>query len=461
MGTYALTNANTGEVEQKFDSINPSEIPGIIDTADKAYQEWHKKPATERAAVLTKAAGIFRDRSAELAEIIGKEMGKPVNDAKGEIELVANIFEWYADHAEELLEDEKLDAKGAPTNLVRHESMGVLIGIMPWNFPYYQLARFSAPNLLLGNTILMKQASICPVSSAKFEEVLSEAGLTDGAYQNLYLNTEDVETVLEDFRVKGASVTGSERAGTAVAMAAAKNVKKSVMELGGNDPAIVLDSVKDVAKVAQKLTFLRFANAGQVCTSPKRVIVLESIYDEFVQAAVETAQSVKVSDASDESTQMGPLSSEGARDEAVERIAQAVKDGATLHFGGEKLNRPGWFMSPAVLTGVDFDADLSCNELFGPALVIYKVKNEEEAIKFANNSEYGLQASVWTDDVEHGFEVADQLVTGMALVNEHVTTQADLPFGGVNKSGYGRELTQWGFYEFSNEKLIRGGAIDR
>lgn len=461
MSTYALTNANTGEVEQTFDSIDPAEIPGIIDAADTAYKEWHKKPVSERAGVLTKAAAIFRERNAELAEIIGKEMGKPVNDAKGEIELVANIFEWYADHAAELLEDEKLDAKGAPTNLVRHESMGVLIGVMPWNFPYYQLARFAAPNLLLGNTILMKQASICPVSSAKFEEILFDAGLVKHAYQNLYLNTEDVETILEDLRVKGASVTGSERAGTAVAMAAAKNVKKSVMELGGNDPAIVLDSVNDVAKVAKRLTFMRYANAGQVCASPKRVIVLESIYDEFVKASVEAAKKVKVGDASDTSTTMGPLSSESARDETVERIAQAVKDGATLHFGGEKLDRPGWFMSPAVLTDVAFDADLSCNELFGPAMVIYKVKSEEEAIKFANNSEYGLQASVWTDDVEHGFEVADQLVTGMAFVNEHITTQEDLPFGGVNKSGYGRELTQWGFYEFSNEKLIRGGAIDR
>ena len=459
MSTYALTNANTGKVEKTFDSLASSEIPGLIDTAHKAYLSWKTNSVAERAKVLAAAAKGFDARKEELAEIIGREMGKPRAEALAEIQLVVDIFNWYATEGPAHLEDSPLDAEGAPVNFVRHDPLGVLLGVMPWNFPYYQLARFAAPNLLVGNTVLMKQASICPVSSAVFEEVLLEANLPKGAYQNLYLNTEDVEHILKDFRVKGVSVTGSERAGAAVAELAAQNLKKSVMELGGNDPAIVLADLENVGKVAETLTGLRFSNAGQVCTSPKRIIVVEDIYDEFVEAAKTAVENFVVGDADDPKTQMGPLSSESARDDAVERIEQAVKDGATLHAGGKKLDRPGWFMSPALLTDVDFDDDLSCNELFGPALVVYKVKDEAAAIEFANASEYGLQASVWTADMDHGLEVADQIEAGMVLVNEHVVTQADLPFGGINKSGYGRELTQWGLLEFTNEKLIRATQL--
>lgn len=459
MSTYALTNANTGKVEKTFDSLASSEIPGLIDTAHEAYLSWKNNSVAERATVLAAVAKGFDARKDELAEIIGREMGKPRADALAEIQLVVDIFNWYATEGPAHLEDSPLNAKGAPVNFVRHDPLGVLLGVMPWNFPYYQLARFTAPNLLVGNTVLMKQASICPVSSAAFEEVLLEANLPKGAYQNLYLNTEDVAHILKDFRVKGVSVTGSERAGAAVAELAAQNLKKSVMELGGNDPAIVLTDVENVGKVAETLAGLRFSNAGQVCTSPKRIIVVEDIYDEFVEAAKTAVENFVVGDADDPKTQMGPLSSESARDDAVERIEQAVKDGATLHAGGKKLDRPGWFMSPALLTDVDFDDDLSCNELFGPALVVYKVKDEAAAIEFANASEYGLQASVWTADMDHGLEVADQIEAGMVLVNEHVVTQADLPFGGINKSGYGRELTQWGLLEFTNEKLIRATQL--
>lgn len=454
MSTYALTNANTGEVEQTFESLAAEEIPGVIDTAHAAFMQWRHKTVAERADLLARAADIFVQRKGELAEIIGREMGKPAGEAGMEIDLVVSIFKWYATEGSAFLEDSPLEAQGAPVNFVRHDPLGVLLGVMPWNFPYYQLARFAAPNLLVGNTILMKQASICPVSSAAFEDVLLQAGFPLGVYQNLYLNSGDVEKVLEDFRVKGVSLTGSERAGASVAAAAAKNLKKSVMELGGNDPAIVLEDV-NVERVARTLAALRFANAGQICASPKRVIVVEDIYDKFVEVAKAATEAIKVGDASDPATQMGPLSSEGARDEAVERIAQAVADGATLHTGGQKLDRPGWFMSPALLTDVAFDADLSCNELFGPALVVFKVKDEAAAVKLANASEYGLQASVWTGDMDRGLALADKIEAGMVLVNQHVVTQADLPFGGINKSGYGRELTQWGLLEFTNEKLIR------
>ncbi|MDY6052322.1 MAG: NAD-dependent succinate-semialdehyde dehydrogenase [Rothia sp. (in: high G+C Gram-positive bacteria)] len=456
MSNYALTNTNTGEVEQTFESLPASEIPAVIETGHQAFLKWKDSSMEERISVLTSAAKLFEERKEELAEIIGREMGKPRGEALGEIQLVVDIFNWYATEGPKHLEDTPLDAKGAEVNLVRHEPLGVLLGVMPWNFPYYQLARFAAPNLLVGNTMLMKQASICPVSSAAFEKLLIDAGLPEGAYQNLYLDTSDIELVLKDFRVKGVSLTGSERAGSSVAELAGKHLKKSMMELGGNDPAIVLADVESVSKVAQTLANIRFLNAGQVCVSPKRVIVVEDIYDEFVAAAKTAVENVKVGDADAPDTQMGPLSSEAARDEAVARIEKAVAEGATLHAGGKKLDRPGWFMSPALLTDVDFDADLSCNELFGPALVVYKVKDEAAAIKFANASEYGLQASVWTSDLEHGLEVADQIVTGMTLVNEHLVTQADLPFGGINKSGYGRELTQWGLLEFTNEKLVRG-----
>jgi succinate-semialdehyde dehydrogenase/glutarate-semialdehyde dehydrogenase len=455
MSTFAVTNPNTGQVEETFDSLAAEEIPGVIDRADRAFRQWRDTPMQKRSEILNKAAEIFESRAEELADIIGHEMGKPKQQGVNEAKKVAMTARWFAENAPGFLETTELpQAQGADSTYVKHEPLGVLLGIMPWNFPYNQVARFVLPNLMVGNAVMMKQAAICPRSSQTFQEILEEAGLPRGVYTNLYLNSSDAEEVLKDFRVKGVSLTGSEGAGASVAGIAAKYLKKSVLELGGNDPAVVLDT-DDVEALAQKLVTLRTANAGQVCTSPKRFIVLEDVYDEFLVAAQRAVENVTVGEYDGEDTDMGPLSSEGARDEVVERIQQAAKDGATLRFGGEKLDRPGWFMSPALLTDIDEDSDLGCNELFGPAVMVFKAEDEDDAVRLANNTQYGLMASVWTTDVERGRRVADRIEAGMTFVNTHMDSSPEFPFGGINNSGYGRENAQWALKEFTNEKLYR------
>ncbi|WP_146340602.1 NAD-dependent succinate-semialdehyde dehydrogenase [Nesterenkonia sp. NBAIMH1] len=458
MSTFAVTNPNTGQTEQTFDSVPPEQIPSIIEDADRAYQQWRDTPVAKRAEVLRAAADIFDSRVDELAAIIGREMGKPHAQGVKEANKVAFTMRWYADNGPGFLEPTELpEALGAERTYVKHDPLGVLLGIMPWNFPYNQIARFAVPNLMVGNAVLMKQAAICPVSSQTFQEILEEAGLPRGVYTNMYLNSSDAEKVLEDPRVQGVSLTGSEAAGASVAGIAAKHLKKSVLELGGNDPAVVLDT-DDVTAVAQKLVTLRLANAGQVCTSPKRIIVTEDLYDDFVAAAKEAVENSVVGPADDSSTDVGPLSSEGARDEVVERVQQAAKDGATLHTGGEKLDRDGWFMSPALLTDIDLDSDLGCNELFGPAVMVFKAEDEADALRIANSTQYGLMASVWTQDMDRGQKFAEQIEAGMTFVNTHMDSSPEFPFGGIKNSGYGRENAQWALREFTNERLVRLAA---
>lgn len=455
MSTFAVTNPNTGEVEQTFDSLTTEEIAGVIDTADRAFQDWKETPVSKRGEVLKAFADLVEGRASELADLIGKEMGKPKKQGEAEVKKVAFTARWFADNSEKFLEDTQLpDAQGADQTYVKHDPLGVLLGIMPWNFPYNQIARFALPNIMVGNAILMKQAAICPTSSQAFQDLLEEAGLPKGVYTNVYLNSSDAEEVLKDFRVKGFSLTGSEEAGASVAKIAAKYFKRSVLELGGNDPFVVLDT-DDVKGLAQKAVTLRTANAGQVCTSPKRMIVVEKYYDDFVAAAKEAVENVTVGAYDDPATDMGPLSSEGARDEVVERIQKASEEGATLHTGGEKLDRPGWFMSPALLTDIDPKSDLGCNELFGPAVMIYKAKDEEDALRIANDTQYGLMASVWTTDAEKGRKFAARINAGMTFVNTHMDSSPEFPFGGINRSGYGRENAQWALQQFTNERTVR------
>ena len=455
MSTFAVTNPNTGQVEETFDSLTAEEIPGVIDRADRAFQQWRATSMEDRSAILNRAAEIFESRAEELADIVGHEMGKPKPQGVKEAQKVATTARWFAENAPGFLEPTELpDAPGADRTYVKHDPLGVLLGVMPWNFPYNQIARFVLPNLMVGNAIMMKQAAICPKSSQTFQEILEEAGLPQGVYTNLYLNSSDAEEVLKDPRVKGVSLTGSEAAGASVAGLAAKYLKKSVLELGGNDPAVVLDT-DDVEALARKLVTLRISNAGQVCTSPKRFIVLEDLYDDFVAATKKAVEDVTVGAYDAEDTDMGPLSSEGARDEVVERVQQAAKDGATLHLGGEKLDRPGWFMSPALLTDIAEDSDLGCNELFGPAVMVFKAEDEEDALRIANDTQYGLMASVWTTDAERGRCFAERINAGMTFVNTHMDSGPEFPFGGVNNSGYGRENAQWALKEFTNERLVR------
>ncbi len=332
--------------------------------------------------------------------------------------------------------------------------IGALIGVMPWNFPYYQVARFAAPNLMLGNTIILKHASNCPQSALLMEEILRQAGLPDDAYVNVFATNEQIADMIADPRVQGVSLTGSERAGTSVAETAGRNLKKVVLELGGSDVFIVLDS-DDMDATVKSATKARLSNAGQACNAAKRFIVTEDFYDDFTDKLATSFESVTAGDPLDESTVLGPLSSQSAADTLIEQIDDAVSKGATLLTGGKKIDGPGAYVQPTLLADVTPDMRAYSEELFGPAGVVYKVKSASEAVELANSSVYGLSGSVWSSDSDSARSVAADLDVGMAFVNEHGTTLPGLPFGGVKRSGVGRELGPWGMDEFVNKKLLR------
>ncbi|EKA59823.1 aldehyde dehydrogenase [Janibacter hoylei PVAS-1] len=451
---YRTENPATGVIEKEFTSATDADVTRAIERADAAFSTWRTTEAAERAAALAKIADLYDERADELAGVIGTEMGKPLAQAQGEVALASSIFRWYASHGEDLLAEEQLSIGDDAKSVVVTDPIGVLMGVMPWNFPHYQVARFVAPNLMLGNTILLKHASICARTAELIEEILHAAGVPQDAYINLFVSNEQITSIIEDPRVRGVSLTGSEGAGKAVAETAAQNLKKSVLELGGSDALIVLDDV-DVAETAETVATARMSNAGQACNSPKRILVPSAMFDEFVTGVVETVDTMTVGDPANESTDMGPLSSIEARDDAIAQVERAVEQGATRHTGGKALERDGAWMSPAVLTGVTREMDAFTEEIFGPVAVVYPYDSIEEAVEIANDSSFGLSGSVWSKDTTKAEQVARRLEVGMTYVNEHGTTKAGLPFGGVRRSGYGRELGRWGFGEFANTKLVR------
>ena len=454
MTAYKTVNPATGETEKEFPLATKQEVETALAAAQQAFLEWRKAPVEERTKVIARVAELYRERQDELARLIAKEMGKPVVEARGEVKLVASIYDYYASEGPEFLKDEPLEVKGGGDALVRSTPIGPLLGIMPWNYPYYQVARFAAPNLVLGNTILLKHAGSCPQSALAIEKIFNDAGLPKGAYTNLFLDNDQVAEIIADSRVQGVSLTGSERAGAAVAEVAGRNLKKYVLELGGSDPFIVLDS-DDLDATVKAAVGGRMGNAGQACTASKRFIVLEDLYEPFVEKFTERMARIKPGDPQQEDTRFGPLSSQSAADGLVEQIQDAVDKGATLRTGGHKVDGPGAYVEPTVLTDVTPEMRAFSEELFGPAAVIYKVASVEEAIDLANGSPYGLGGSVFSADPAKAQDVADQLDTGMVFINSVAQTQADMPFGGVKRSGVGRELGRFGMDEFVNKKLIR------
>lgn len=454
MAGYTTTNPTTGRTDKEFGTLDDAGIENVLSSSHAAFSSWRATPAQERAAALERVADAYDARSRELAELIATEMGKPLQQSIGEVALAGSIYRWYATHGPELLAPEQLDPQGAQESLVQTEPIGPLVGVMPWNYPYYQVARFVAPNLMAGNTIVLKHAGICAASSEMMAAILHEAGVPDGAYLNVFVSHDQLADMIADPRVRGVSLTGSEKAGAAVAENAAKHLKKSVLELGGSDPLIVLEDA-ELEQVARTVATARLSNAGQACNSPKRMIVPSDRLDEFVNTVVEVFEAATVGDPLDEQVDVGPLSSIGARDGVVEQVERAVEQGATLHTGGAALGREGAFMSPAVLTGVTPDMDAYAEEIFGPVAVIHAAGTVDEAVELANDVPFGLSGSVWGRDLEHAQEVADRLDVGMAYINEHGTTKAGLPFGGVKRSGYGRELGRWGMGEFVNVRLRR------
>ncbi len=441
---YQTVNPATGEVVETFSAATDADCEAALANAASAYDAWRRCPLAQRAAVLTRTAELVRERIDELATLATEEMGKSRGAARGELGLVADIFDYYATHGPEMLADEEYAPASGGRAIIRRNPVGVLLGIMPWNYPYYQVARFVAPNLLLGNTTILKHAPSCPKSALALAAVLHDAGLPDGAYINIFASNDQIAAMIADDRLQGVSLTGSERAGAAVAEIAGRHLKKVVLELGGSDPMIILDSA-DVAASARTAYGSRMANRGQACNSPKRMLVPSSLYDDFVTEIVALA----TADPNDT-----PLSSRAAAEGVHRQIERAVDQGATLHVGGA-LSEVGAFLSPAVLTGVTPEMDLYYEEVFGPVVVVHEVRDADHAVEMANDSVYGLGAAIFGSDEDEIMRVADQLDCGMVFVNSAEDSEPDLPFGGMKRSGFGRELSHLAIDEFANLKLIR------
>jgi succinate-semialdehyde dehydrogenase/glutarate-semialdehyde dehydrogenase len=451
MSEYAVVNPATGETLATYPSHTDAEVEERISKADAAYRVWRNTPVSERAAALRRVAELHRERKDELAAIIVREMGKPLSHAEGEVDFAADITEFYADQAERITADQPVDILGEGTAVVRKAPLGALLGIMPWNFPYYQVARFAAPNLALGNTILLKHAPQCPESAAAIEQMYRDAGLVEGAYLDLRISNEQSARVIADPRVQGVSVTGSERAGAAVAEVAGRNLKKVALELGGSDPFIVL-STPDLDATVEAAVEARLDNNGQSCNAPKRFIVADELYDAFLEKFTAAMTSQKMGDPFADDTTLGPLSSLAAAERLQEQIDAAVAQGATLVAGG---TRDGAYVSPTVLTDVTPEMDVYRQELFGPAAVVYRVAGEEEAVHLANDTTFGLGSYVYTTDPEQAERVADGIDAGMVYINCVLADSPELPFGGVKRSGTSREMGLLGADEFVNKKLVR------
>ncbi|WP_319435953.1 NAD-dependent succinate-semialdehyde dehydrogenase [Mycobacterium sp. RTGN5] len=447
MSLYAVVDPKSGEVVREYPTATDEQIEQALAATAKAYREWSKTSTlADRVALIRKVAALHTERREKLAEIIHREMGKPLDQAVGEVDFSAAIYEYYADNAEKFLADEPiklLDGDGSA--VIKRGPVGVLLGIMPWNYPYYQVARFAGPNLTLGNTIVLKHAPQCPESAEAIQQIFDDAGYPAGAYINVYATNEQIADAIADPRVQGVSLTGSERAGAAVAEIAGRNLKKVVLELGGSDPFIVLSS-DDLDATVEAAMAGRFENTGQACNAAKRFIVAADIYDEFLDKFTK-----KVVEAADGLT---PLSSLGAAKRLAEQVDRAVADGATLVSEGE---RQGAFFPPGVLTGVSPDSVSYREELFGPVATVYKVSTEDEAVELANDTPFGLGSYVFTTDEEQAKRVADKIDAGMVFVNVVGADGVELPFGGVKRSGFGRELGRFGIDEFVNKKLIRIG----
>ncbi len=447
MSMYAVTDPATGQVVREYPTATDAEMEAAIAAAAKAYKEWSvKSTVAERAALTRRVGELHTERREQLAEIMVREMGKPLDQALGEIDFSAAIYEFYADNAEAFLADEPIELlAGEGSAVIVRRPVGVILGIMPWNFPEYQVARFAGPNLTLGNTVVLKHAPQCPESAEALQKIFDDAGFPKGAYVNVYATNEQIAAAIADPRIQGVSLTGSERAGAAVAEIAGRNLKKVVLELGGSDPFIVF-STDDLDATVDAAVAARMGNTGQACNAAKRIIVDAKLYDEFLEKFT-----AKVLGAAED---LSPLSSEAAAQNLARQVDAAVAAGAHLTSKGE---RKGAYFPPGILTGVTKDSPTYREELFGPVAQVYKVNSEDEAIELANDIPFGLGSYLFTTDPEQADRVAEKIEAGMVFVNVVEADGVELPFGGVKRSGFGRELGRYGIDEFVNKKLIRKG----
>src|SRR5271157_4573903 len=451
---YQTINPYTEELVKTFTEHTDAQLEAIIAKAEETYEDdWSPRSLAERKVIVKKAASILREKLDEFAKPITIEMGKLFREAQGEVELSADILDYYADNAEKFLAPEKLKVKEGEA-FVESEPLGVLFCVEPWNFPYYQLARVAGPNLMAGNTLIVKHAPNVPHCALAFEKLFLDAGAPAGAYTNVFLSNEQAATAIADPRIKGVALTGSERAGAAVAAEAGKALKKTTMELGGSDAFIVLDDA-DWDTAVKWGVWGRMNNTGQCCVAAKRIILHEKIADAFLARFKKELEALVPGDPMDPKTTLGPLCTSGALELVEKQIQLAVDGGAKVLTGGKRLNRKGYFLAPTILTDITPENPAFHVEFFAPVALIFRVKNEKEAVDLANDSPYGLGGSVITKDVERGKRIARQIETGMVFINRSTWTAPDLPFGGVKNSGYGRELSDLGISEFVNKRLIR------
>ena len=452
MSMYAVVNPATGEKLEEYPEISDDELDAAIARAWEARKALASLSAAERAEKIKRLGELHLERRETLAAIAVKEMGKPMEQALGEVDFCGDIYAYYADRAADFLKDEPIELlAGEGTAVIRRSAMGPLLGIMPWNFPYYQVARFAGPNLIVGNPILLKPAPQCPESAEAIQAMSDDVGLPEGAYQTILANHEQIaEKVIPDPRVRGVSVTGSERAGAAVAEVAGRNLKKVVLEMGGSDPFIVL-ATQNLDEVVDAAVEARLDNTGQSCNAAKRFIVVDELYDDFLAKFTQKMKEVEPGDPAQDSA-MGPLSSSTAAERLQDQIDRAKAQGAEAVLDGDRKDN---FFGTTVLTGISPESDAYREEFFGPVASVYRVSSEEEAIRVANDTPFGLGSYVFTTDPEQGDRVANDIEAGMVFVNGVLLDGAELPFGGVKRSGFGRELGPYGMDEFVNKKLIR------
>ena len=456
--SYQSVNPSDGKTLKTFAEHTDDQLETALQTAATCFESWRRTTFAERAVVAAKAAAIMRARIDEFARPVTLEMGKLFAQARGEVILSADIIDYYAMNAERFLATENLQPSAGEAE-VESTPFGVLFGVQPWNFPYSQLARFAAPNLMAGNVVMVKHAGCVPQCAIAFEKLWLEAGAPAGAYTNLLISHDQVNRVIDDPRIKGVALTGSVEAGKSVAARAGQNLKKSTMELGGSDAFIVLDDA-DLDKTVEWAVWAKMNNTGQCCVAAKRFIVVEELADAFLTKFGMALAALKPGDPMEAATTLGPLSTEAALVQLLGQVEAAVAKGAIVIMGGKRIDRPGSFMQPTILTNIQPGNPAFREEFFGPVALLFRVKNEDEAVALANDSEFGLGGSVFTRDVARGKRIASRIDTGMVFINHPTWTTPDLPFGGIKNSGYGRELSSMGIQEFVNKKLVRVSAID-
>lgn len=455
---YESINPNDGKTVKTFPELTDEQLEKKIATAAACYQTWKKTPYAKRAAIVAKAGELMRQNVDRFAKHATIEMGKLINESRGEVNFSANILTYYAKNGERFLAPVKLNPEHGEAHM-ESSPIGVIFGVEPWNFPYYQLARVAGPHLMAGNTLMVKHAGCVPQCAIEFEKLWIEAGAPEGLYTNLLISHEQSDKVIDDSRIKGVALTGSVAAGRSISARAGTNLKVSSMELGGSDAFIVLEDA-DLNEAVKWAVWGKMNNMGQSCVAAKRFIVVEELADRLLDKFQAALAALEPGDPMDKATTLGPLSTEAALVKLLEQVRRAVAQGATVVMGGSRVDRPGSFMQPTILADIKPGNPAFREEFFGPVALFFRVKNEDEAVALANDSEFGLGGSVFTKDVARGKRLASRIDTGMMFINQPTWTAPDLPFGGIKNSGYGRDLSGMGIQEFVNKKLVRVASAD-